>query len=100
MYRVVGYSFCIGFETDFETRVQMMRTTNYLIYRHGSNSANQSMTNKMAIAIMPAVSKDAAIWRAGAYHTVYGNQFLSAVPESKANREDWNAVSFEQSVLA
>ena len=76
-----------------------MRTTNYLIYRHGSNSANQSMCNKMAIAIVAATSKDAAIMKAVEDHTVYANQFLSAVAESKANREDWNSVGMEQAFI-
>ena len=77
----------------------MMRTTNYLIYRHGSNSANQSMCNKMAIAIIEATSKDAAMRQAADDHSVYANQFLSAVAESKANREDWNAVGMEQAFI-
>ena len=78
----------------------MMRLTNYLIYRHGSNSANQSGCNKLAIAIVEATSKGAAIRQAAEDHTVYANQFLSAVAESKANREDWNAVAFEPAVVS
>ena len=72
--------------------------TSYLIYRHGSNSANQSMCNTMAIAIVEAASKEAAIAIVAEDHTVYANQFLSAVPESKASREDWNAVVMEQAI--
>ena len=72
--------------------------TSYLIYRHGSNFANQSMCSKLAIAIVDATRKDAAIVQAAEDHTVYANQFLSAVPESKASREDWNAVVMEQAI--
>lgn len=77
----------------------MMKTTNYLIYRHGSNSANQSMCSKLAIAIVEATSKDSAIQQAAEDHTVYANQFLSAVAESKANREDWNSAGVDQAFI-
>lgn len=66
--------------------------TKYLIYRHGSNAANQSRINKMAIDIIEAKSQEAAKTIAAGNHTVYNNQFLSAVPESKAKKSDWNYV--------
>jgi hypothetical protein len=69
--------------------------TSYLIYRHGSNSANQSMTPKAAIAIVEAANGEEAKRIASENHTVYNNQYLEAVPESKANKSDWNATEEE-----
>lgn len=67
--------------------------TKYLIYRHGSNAANQSRINEMAIDIIEAKSQEAAKTIAAENHTVYNNQFLSAVPESKAKQSDWDYVT-------
>lgn len=70
------------------------KMTNYLIYRHGSNGANQSMCNKMPVAIVTAESKQAAKDAVALERpeiTVYANQFLSAIPESTAPVGDWNA---------
>lgn len=77
-----------------------MKLTNYLIYRHGSNAANQSMTNKLPIAIIEETSKENAVAKALKEHTCYANQFLSAVTESKANKTHWNTVAEEESILA
>ena len=66
--------------------------TNYLIYRHGSNAANQSRKNVQAIAIIAAESKRHAIDIARLEFTVYANQFLSAVAESRAKNSDWDEV--------
>lgn len=63
--------------------------TNYLIYRHGANAANQSMTPVMAIDIVAAKNKQEAIAISKGQITCYNNQFLSAVAESKANKTDW-----------
>jgi hypothetical protein len=86
----------------------------YLIYRKGSNAANQSMTfGWVPIAIVEASSR----WNATQttwggeepnVHScpkvaanviahcgnldVWANQSLKAVPESRAPRGDWNAV--------
>lgn len=73
--------------------------TNYLIYRHGSNAANQSMTPVMAIAIVAATSLSAALAATRDQHTVYSNQQLTGVPQSKAKSRDWNEVC-EQEALA
>jgi hypothetical protein len=71
--------------------------TNYLIYRHGSNAANQPMTPVMALDIVEAKSQDEAKEIAMSRNEVYHNQYLSAVPESKAKVSDWNSVSEQQS---
>ena len=83
--------------------------THYLVYRHGSNAANQSMTPKMAVAIVEARSQDDAIARVRTRHpslvtgyrddmtvlpyvSCYANQSFSAVPRSRANKDDWMQV--------
>jgi hypothetical protein len=66
------------------------RAFDYVVYRVGSNAANQSMTHEMAIAVVSAPSREAACQavRDGGEHTVYANQHLHAVPASKAPRAD------------
>lgn len=73
---------------------------NYLIYRHGSNAANQSMTPVMAIDIIEAKNLDSALAIARDKHTVYPNQQLTGVCESRASRRDWNAVVEQQAIEA
>jgi len=85
---------------------------NYLIRRHGSNAANQSMTRVANVAIVEAKNRDEAVAKAiagdvlaGAEHSFdwstnkidysvscYANQSLEAIPESKARISDWNEV--------
>jgi len=72
--------------------------TNYLIYRHGSNAANQSLTNKLAIDIVEAHNQSEACEIAATRNDCYVNQFFSAVCESRANKEDWNCVCEEQAI--
>lgn len=94
--------------------------TQYLVYRKGSNSANQSMTvGWVPIAIVRAKSREAAeatTWggEKPSVHScprvaaevvahcgnldVWSNQYLKAVPESKAPRGDWNAVLEEDAM--
>lgn len=66
-----------------------MKTTDYLIYRHGANGANQS-TERVAVAICTAPNKDAAVERVAREVNCYANQHLSAVPKSRALTTDWN----------
>lgn len=76
--------------------------TSFLIYRHGSNAANQSMTPISAVAIVDAETADAAKKIAAENVTVYANQFLSAVAEADLNEqeiEDWNEVSTRDAEL-
>jgi hypothetical protein len=74
--------------------------TQYLIYRHGSNAANQSMCGKLPIDIIEAASKGEAIRIAGENHTCYANQFFSAVCESRAKHDDWCCVCEEKAMHA
>ena len=74
--------------------------TNYLIYRHGSNAANQSMTPVMPIAIIESKTLNAAIAKARDEHTVYPNQFLTGVCESKAKSSDWNCICEQEAMEA
>jgi len=70
--------------------------TNFLIYRHGSNAANQSMTPISAVAIVEAETPEAAKAIAAQDHTCYANQFFSAVAEADLTEEqceEWNEVS-------
>lgn len=69
-----------------------MKLTNYLVYRHGSNAANQPLCSKVPVAIVAATSKSEACRIAIQNVVFYANQVASAVPESKANTTDWNFV--------
>jgi hypothetical protein len=64
----------------------------YLVYRHGSNSANQSMCGVAPIGIYSASDPEDAKHQAMEHHTVYNNQYLSVVEESEADPEDWDYV--------
>lgn len=79
----------------------------FLIYRHGANRANQSLCDKMPVAIVEAESAAEALeeesdpkpsiyssrWLKLAPHvTAWANQTFSAVTEDKADADDWNAV--------
>ena len=71
-----------------------LKTTEYVIYRHGSNAANQSMTRTMPIGIYSGAGKTAvermqdAYDKASGEHTVYNNQWLEAVPAARVSAED------------
>lgn len=67
--------------------------TMYLIKRHGSNAANQSMTPVAILGWVEAQSQIAAIDAALARWTCYNNQHFEAKPSSrcsKAEREEAN----------
>lgn len=65
----------------------------FLVYRHGSNAANQSMCSKLAVAIVTADDLDKAREIAEQHLTFYANQSSEAVAEDKADSDDWNYVS-------
>lgn len=65
-----------------------MRTTTYLVYRYGSNAANQHLRGCMPVAIVEATSRNDACWVASLTVGVYNNQWLAAVPLSRAPRAD------------
>jgi hypothetical protein len=70
-----------------------IRTTEYVVYRHGSNGANQSMTSVMPIGIYSGTGRTATERRQDAQdkaareHTVYTNQWLDGVPASRVSAD-------------
>ena len=74
----------------------MSRRVDYLIYRHGSNAFNQSMTQAMAVAIVNDAPNETEARRFAGESipaaSCYNNQHLEAVPVSRAKRVDVNAV--------
>ena len=74
---------------------------NWLIYRHGSNHANQSMTSVMPLTIAEGASEVEALDAAAEEHSVYSNQHLTAVAEDDADLDpdDWNLAG-ERDALA
>lgn len=72
----------------------MMKTTEYVIYRHGSNGANQPMTQTMPIGIYDGAGKTAAerradaIEKAASEQTIYNNQWLDAIPSARVGAEE------------
>ena len=65
--------------------------TNYVIYRNGSNRANQSMVDRMPLCIETAPDRATACEQAAQRFTVYSNQYLTAKAESRASGADWNS---------
>lgn len=65
----------------------------YIVYRHGCNKANQSMTPIMAVGIWKASTRTEAIAKASQDVIVYNNQHLSAKPISRASKADLIAAS-------
>lgn len=68
----------------------MKKMTLYIVYRHGSNAANQSMTQVMAVGIWEAASRAEATQRAAVDPAVvvYANQYLEARPYSRSSHAD------------
>jgi len=69
--------------------------TSYLVYRHGSNATNQSMTAVTAVAIIDAETETEARKIAAQNLICYANQFFSFVDESELTeqgKEDWNEI--------
>ena len=64
----------------------------FLVYRNGSNAANQSMCNRMPVAIVEASDEHEAIEIAAENVTFYNNQHGEAVAEEEADGDDWNEV--------
>jgi hypothetical protein len=65
--------------------------TTYVVFRHGCNAANQSMTQEKPVLILEAASRDKACEAAAARVTCYANQHLSAKPASRVCVRDWEA---------
>ena len=69
-----------------------MRKYVYVVYRHGSNAANQSACPKMIVGTITATNKKEACELMSDRVTVYNNQWLSAVPFSRLGKKDqWRA---------
>lgn len=70
------------------------QTVTYIVYRNGSNAANQSMTQSMPVGAYEGVGETAiqrgadATEKAAAEHIVYVNQWLSARPASRCPQAD------------
>jgi len=60
----------------------------YVIYRHGSNAANQHMCNKMIVGTIEAHNREEACRLMSDKVTVYRNQWLLAVPLSRLGKKD------------
>ena len=65
-----------------------MRNCVYVVYRYGSNAANQSRCNKRIVGTVKAGSRAEACRLMADEVTVYRNQWLSAVPASKLSEAD------------
>jgi hypothetical protein len=77
----------------------MTDKTSYLIYRHGSNAANQSMTLKMAVGIVVADTYEEARKEALTQINCYNNQYLEVVEESESDEADWKDVLEQDATL-
>jgi hypothetical protein len=64
----------------------------FLIYRNGSNAANQPCERR-AVAIVTAESVDDARRIAEESLVFFANQTSEAIPENEADADDWNTVS-------
>jgi hypothetical protein len=73
----------------------MAKVTDYLVYRHGSNAANQGMRDVAPLEIVSAESREKACEQMAARTTVYANQHLRAVPVSRARAGDVREVEEE-----
>jgi hypothetical protein len=82
-------------------------TNQFLVYRHGSNSANQSMQESKVVAIVyDATDENEALERVQAYEpadpftaiTVYANQTLEAVRSEldRVTDEEWDAAQEDE----
>ena len=74
-----------------------IKTVEYVVYRHGSNGANQPMTRTMPIGIYSGTGRTAterqldAESKAVEEHTIYNNQSLSSVPASRVSADEKDA---------
>lgn len=69
-----------------------MKTFKYLVYRVGSNTANQPSTYEEPLCIVEAASQQKAREIAEKNHPFYSNQSSYAVPESRWKKTDVSAV--------
>lgn len=62
--------------------------TTYVIYRTGSNAANQHMRHKEPVLIVDAANPEEAKAKAAELVSCYANQHLGAVPASRVSKAD------------
>lgn len=74
------------------------REYTWVVVRHGSNAANQSMTPRAVVGTVTATNRVDAYAKAAQKFTAYSNQHIELIPESRANKEDAR-VAFEEDVL-
>lgn len=60
----------------------------YVVYRHGSNAANQSGLQKMVVGAIEASNADSACYLMQDRATCFNNQYLSAKAWNSASRAD------------
>lgn len=60
--------------------------TNYILFRHGSNAANQSMTQTAVVGSIMAKTRQDAREKGAELVTVYSNQRIEARPASRCSR--------------
>lgn len=73
--------------------------TTYVIFRHGSNAANQSMTPVAPCCTIEAASSEEAKRLALDKVTCYNNQHLEARPASRCKQADWQeAVEADEAI--
>ena len=65
-----------------------MRNCVYVVYRHGSNAANQSACNKMIVGTIKASNRGEACRLMARKVMMYRNQWLSAVPASRLGKAE------------
>lgn len=65
----------------------------FLVYRNGSNAANQPMNFRMPVSIVTAENESEARRIAEENVTFYSNQSSEAVEEIGCDPDDWNRVS-------
>ena len=62
----------------------------YVVVRHGSNAANQSMIQRMVLGFVEALDDCEAKEKANDHWTCYNNQYFEVIEESEVNVDDWN----------
>lgn len=65
--------------------------TTYIIVRHGSNGANQHLTQTMVVGSVKAPNRRAAIDAAAQRWTCYNNQYFDPIPWSRTS--GWQRVA-------
>lgn len=73
--------------------------TDWLIRRHGSNAANQSMTPVMAVGIVSDCDYDTARRVAADRVNCYANQYLELVSFEDCDADEWNDVNERDATL-